>query len=40
MKSKLKKVFNINYDNPNIKYLTLNINYFNELKFHLNHKST
>ena len=38
MKSKLKKVFNINYDNPNIKYLTLNINYFNEHKFHLNQK--
>ena len=36
MKSKLKKVFNTNYGNPKIKYLTFNINYFKEQKFHLN----
>ena len=38
MKSKLKNVFNNNYGNPKINYLTLNINYFNEQKFHLNLK--
>ena len=36
MKSKLKKVFNTNYGKPKIKYLTFNINYFKEQKFHLN----
>ena len=34
----LKNIFNTNYGNPKIKYLTLNINYFNEHKFHLNQK--
>ena len=38
MKSKLKNVFNTNYCNPKIKYLTFNINYFKEQKFHLNPK--
>ena len=36
MKSKFKNIFNSNYKNPKIKYLTLNINYFNEHKCHLN----
>ena len=36
MKSKLKNVFNTNYCKPKIKYLTFNINYFKEQKFHLN----
>ena len=38
MKSKFKNIFNTNYGNPKIKYLTLNINYFNEHKFLLNQK--
>ena len=36
MKSKFKNILNPNYGNPKIKYLTLNIYYFNEHKFHLN----
>ena len=38
MKYKLKNGFNTNYGNPKTKYLTLNINYFKEQKFHLNPK--
>ena len=36
MKSKFKNIFNTNYGNPKIKYLTFNIKYFNKHKFHLN----
>ena len=38
MKSKFKNIFNTNYGNPKIKYLPLNINYFNAHKSRVNQK--